>query len=127
MKPVRVLIGKQDGEPDRLGEAFDPGSMASSGGKVVPVLLDHDHRASVGKATIVIEGENVYADLDLTDGADVEEVLYPSVGGVVRKSTDNGPSSIRTIFDFEILSVGVHRSPNADARVPPVRIALRRR
>lgn len=115
---MRVLIALSDGVPDSSGDAFLPGSIKAAG--PVPVTVNFDSRLPpLGTAMIVVEGDRVFADIDVLQ-PEALEGRCPAVGGrstnMLAVQVTGGP---RLIADFEVLEVGICQQ-NTDPRIPTI-------
>lgn len=109
---IRALVARMDGT---AASGFAPGSISDTKG--IPVTRNFDPRQPpVGIADLVVEGSNVYADIRLRDGVNVEG-LFPAVGG-----RDPMPfTSERPVHvSFRVLEVSLCDSGNVDKSIPPI-------
>lgn len=105
---ISALVAHLDGVRAGHEAAFGPGSIQPA--PDVPLRLDFTGEP-IGRASIRVDGDRVYADIDVTDG---ERGLWPAVGGVARRLVDG------VIVDFQVCEVSLCYSPNVDPRVPPI-------
>ena len=105
---MMVLLLIMDGKEDGSGQRHTP-ELTTVPTEPVSVLFNFDSkRPRLGTATLVVEGDRVYAELSAD--IDLEKVngLYPAAGGIV--DCDR----------FEITDVGLCSNANVDPRIPPI-------
>lgn len=108
---MKVLVAKADGRPDRHGEAFAPGSIQPCR---VPVTRNFDQSLLLGMADVIVEGEDVYAEIDVAAADMIGR--FPALGG--RSLFSVHPAMI---LRFEVMTVALCDSENIDQRIPAIK------
>jgi hypothetical protein len=108
---IKALVAKTDGVPDRKREALASGSITAAQG--IQIVRNFDPRLpSMGLADLVVEGTDVYADIDLT--AEMEG-LYPALSG--RAVLVTLVDGIRRIDVWTTLELSLCDAEDTDPRV----------
>jgi hypothetical protein len=118
IKNVRVL--NLDGLPDQTNEVFLPKGVTVE--PEVPVTVQFGEN-KIGTAKLRIEGDAVFADLDLFLVPPLVDI-WPAVGGekVSRlRGDERWPTIIKTAH---INQIGLCASPNADSRIEKLSFPL---
>jgi len=117
MKTLRALVLIADDKPDSENEIFDLSKLKLPEEKV-SVRLNFDATKPVGRAMLKLEGNKVYADMEILDN--LKGVLTPSIAGVVDKKIkrDDGVSVLEARIDF----IALTENENSDSRIPKIEL-----
>lgn len=114
---IRALVAKMDGAPDRQNQTFERGSIQAVND--LPVTIDFDQRLPpIGTANLVIDGDDVIAEMDLVDYEPVAG-LFPALGGRSLEFTVDAWQIVRHTL-FQPKTVSICRAENTDARIPSI-------
>jgi len=108
MGKTRVLVARMDGT---AGSGFARGALQPPVDDV-PVLMGVDLQKRVGMATIVVEGDLVYAELDVRglDG------MFPALGVVI-----DGGAPKEVVDNARVVMIGLSAVGNRDAQIPAIK------
>jgi hypothetical protein len=115
MKTIESVVLNIDRVPDCDGEVFDPRGISFA--EHVRITEGFNHRRTVGKAQLRIEGLTVIATMELEDNFE-SKGLYPAIGGIYTK-TSRRPDGV-SVESCMINAIALSYCKNSDSRIPPL-------